>query len=427
MDDSYNILEEYHDTISSIDYLPRYFLDINTDNFGLSLIKDEEIHPFLQLKQKGLSSEVSIEDRMQCVRYMISIPYKENIKHAIEVIKCIQDSKDCDIYELYNFWNTQDPYYKLDDMIIYDMHPYIFKQSKKIYLPLDLVLTTCKYILSNYGREHEIRQDVLDYMLDIVCNPMCSEREIVDVSDILIKTGELDEVMFGKQLKSKHELKENNEINVINKLRYLRITYSLKPDDFEDVMNTIKSFFKEYVLFKYINLSTTLDYKQYLEYGQYLNNLEELVTNENYRFENCSYKVILYLIYLYNVKNNESMDIFLESIYLYNKDDKQFIIYLLDSCQCPEMNLNLRVNLKTELRTVIFKKYNHILYGLTTIQKNSVLESIKSEDDKMDVEQFLDYYSLEDDIYKQYKEELNREDYNKYYEDIIREYSGKKI
>ena len=45
----------------------------------------------------------------------------------------------------------------------------------------------------------------------------------------------------------------------------------------------------------------------------------------------------------------------------------------------------------------------------------------------MDVEQFVDYYSLEDDIYKQYKEELNREDYNKYYEDIIREYSGKKI
>ena len=410
MDDSYNILEEYHDTISSIDYLPRYFLDINTDNFGLSLIKDEEIHPFLQLKQKGLSSEVSIEDRMQCVRYMISIPYKENIKHAIEVIKCIQDSKDCDIYELYNFWNTQDPYYKLDDMIIYEMHPYIFKQSKNLYLPLDLVLTTCKYILSNYGREHEIRQDVLDYMLDIVCNPMCSEREIVDVSDILINTGELDEVMFGKQLKSKHELKENNEINVINKLRYLRITYSLKTDDFEDVMNTIKSLYKN-------------------KSNQYLNNLEELVTKENYRFENCTYKVILYLIYLYNVKNNESMDIFLEYIYLYKlfKDDKQFIIYLLDSCQCPEMNLNLRVNLKTELRTVIFKKYNSILYGLTTIQKNSVLESIKSDDDKMDVEQFVDYYSLEDDIYKQYKEELNREDYNKYYEDIIREYSGKKI
>ena len=405
---AYNILEEYHDTISSTNYLPRYFLDINTDNFGQSLIKDEEIHPFLQLKQKGLSSEVSIEDRMQCVRYMISIPYKENIKHAIEVIKCIQDSKDCDIYELYNFWNTQDPYYKLDDMIIYEMHPYIFKQSKKIYLPLDLVLTTCKYILSNYGREHEIRQDVLDYMLDIVCNPMCSEREIVDVSDILIKTGELDEVMFGKQLKSKHELKENNEINVINKLRYMRITYSLKTDDFEDVMNTIKSLYKN-------------------KSNQYLNNLEELVTNENYRFENCSYKVILYLIYLYNVKNNESMDRFLESIYLYNKDDKQFIIYLLDSCRCPEINLNLRVNLKTELRTVIFKKYNNILYGLTTIQKNSVLESIKSDDDKMDVEQFLDYYSLEDDIYRQYKEELNREDYNKYYEDIIREYSGKKI
>ena len=197
MYDSYDILQEYHDTISSVNYLPRYFLDINTDNFGQSLIKDESLHPFLQLKQKGLSSEVSIEDRMQCVRYMISIPYKENIKHAIEVIKCIQDSKDCDIYELYNFWNTQDPYYKLDDMIIYEMHPYIFKQSKKLYLPLDLVLTTCKYILSNYGREYEIRQDVLDYMLDIVCNPMCSEREIVDVSDILIKTGELDEVLFG--------------------------------------------------------------------------------------------------------------------------------------------------------------------------------------------------------------------------------------
>ena len=40
----------------------------------------------------------------------------------------------------------------------------------------------------------------------------------------------------------------------------------------------------------------------------------------------------------------------------------------------------------------------------------------------MDVEQFLDYYSIEDDIFKIYKHECTKEQYTEYYNKIVNEY-----
>ena len=63
-----------------------------------------------------------------------------------------------------------------------------------------------------------------------------------------------------------------------------------------------------------------------------------------------------------------------------------------------------------------------ILHSLPSEQKEAVIQSIQSKDDKMDVEQFLDYYSIEDDIFKKYKHECTKEQYTEYYNKIINEY-----
>ena len=84
---------------------------------------------------------------------------------------------------------------------------------------------------------------------------------------------------------------------------------------------------------------------------------------------------------------------------------------------------------KPEIRKAIVKRYIQIIYGLSSEKKESVLNSIYSEneEDKMDVEQFLDYYSIEEEIYKQYKKELTKEKYIKIYDNVIKEFINNKI
>ena len=104
-----------------------YFLSINTELFHQTIIpSDETIHPFLQLKEQGLNNKNSFFDRAQCVRYMLRIPYKNNISHALDAVKSIQDDDTIPIYKRYSFWSTQSQELKLDDHIIHEMHPYFF-------------------------------------------------------------------------------------------------------------------------------------------------------------------------------------------------------------------------------------------------------------------------------------------------------------
>ena len=86
-------INDFSSHIGSFPYMPKKFLGIDTKLFGETNPKlfntgsGPSIHPFLQLKQKSFDHALDHNDRMQCVRYMCFIPFKDYVTH------CVKDSK----------------------------------------------------------------------------------------------------------------------------------------------------------------------------------------------------------------------------------------------------------------------------------------------------------------------------------------------
>ncbi len=437
-------LNEVKDRInSSLNYLPKSFLDINTSTLGNSYFNNsDDIHPFFKLKEKAMDANININDRMQAIRFMISIPIKNNIDHCIEAIKTIQFCNEIDIYKRFYFWSTQDPIFKLDDTVIHTLHPWFFTIATQNEYPLDLILISSGYILNKYGREYDFRQDVLDYLVDLCEDKYAGTRQKLCCAEVLFKFGEPDEQQYGRQIINKYNKllnnsEENNikdwydiEMSSIKKLRYLILTIK------EPLNKEIKT--------KYINLLKTkclnlIDISS-SSYPVFIQNWNQLIneSNANFRFENMSFSTILYYIsFFIEIFNNQSKEKiiennfnflhFIDSILLYKdwSDNYNFCIFILQTLkQAKEVDVDLRISLEDELRQTIFNKYNSILYSLPTDQLDAVIKSIESSnlEDKMDVEQFLDYHSIENELFKKYKNEISLEEFTSIYNKTINEY-----
>jgi hypothetical protein len=370
-------LNEVKDKIgSNIIITKNLFLNLDTTKFGSSFLNENEIHPFLILKEKGCELNTPYNDRIQCVKYMLSIPYKDNISHSLEVVKSIQNdvytlySSSTNIYTLYNFWSTQDPIYKLDDTIIYHMHPYFFYKGVDSYYPLDLMLQSCSYILSHY--DSDIRQDILDYIVDLIEDKNATYRQKYDAASILIKHGEPDEIKFGKQIQEKllSVEKDEKEHKAICKLRYLRLLYPILTSSLHKDKN-----------------------------------------KDEYRFENCSITIIKELLILHSPT--------------FKFKDEEDIIELLNNTDTSikEVESNLRISLEDEIKSVLIKRFIQVIYRLESIQKEAVIKSMYSED-KMDIEQFLDYYGIEIEecVYNLYKKEINKDSYILLYNEVLQNF-----
>ena len=403
---------------SNIPNSSKHFFNLDTSTFGNSSTTDVE-HPFLTLKKNGLLIHNKIEDRIQCVRYMLSIPYKDCIPHTLEVVKAIQNTDQFNIYKRYQFWSTQDISFKLHDEIIHEMHPYFFTNGLQQHYPLDLMLSSATYILSKYGREHSIRQDALDFIVDCSNDKNSTYRQQYDAAEVLIKAGEADEIKFGKQIHkylttiSSDIEKINNENKCIKKIRFLSYEYPiLSLSHLNEVVSTFKSKCLSFINNDSNSFSLLFD---------------NFISNHTFIFENFTFDILFYFVYQFIQYNEQKIKEFTSFLIDTNntiENNTSFIVSLFNTIcvDCTEVDKNLRVSLYKELKDTIFNRYNMILHSLPSDQKEAVIQSIQSKDDKMDVEQFLDYYSIEDDIFKKYKHECTIEQYTEYYNKIINEY-----
>jgi hypothetical protein len=421
---TYNLNEVKNLIHSNIPTSSKHFFNLDTSTFGNTSSTDGE-HPFLILKKNGLLIDNKIEDRMQCVRYMLTIPYKDCIPHTLEVVKSIQNTTHFNIYKRFHFWSTQDISFKLHDEIIHEMHPYFFTNGLQQHYPLDLMLSSATYILSKYGREHSIRQDALDFIVDCANDKNSTYRQQYDAAEVLIKAGEADEVKFGRQIHkylntiSSDIEKINKENKCIKKIRFLATQYPILSLSY---LNEIVSIFK----YKCKCITIINDDNNNI----FTSIFDNFTSNSTFTFENFTFTILFYFVYQFiqHLKCEQKIKEF--TLFLINTDTNtienysSFVISLFNTiCKdCIEVDKNLRISLYQELKDTIFNRYNIILHSLPSEQKEAVIQSIQSKDDKMDVEQFLDYYSIEDDIFKKYKHECTKEQYTEYYNKIIIEY-----
>jgi hypothetical protein len=113
--------------LGNFEYMPSTFLDLSTKEFGMmtqthdaqgNKLETVSIHPFLKLKQIAMKEtedkdKASIEDRMQSVRYMCFIPYRDGAVHCREATEAIVFDSTIDIYKRYHFFSNNEKYLKL--------------------------------------------------------------------------------------------------------------------------------------------------------------------------------------------------------------------------------------------------------------------------------------------------------------------------
>ena len=169
-----SVLEDYAQNMASFSYMPKNFLGMKTSDLGFHINGMTE-SPFMTLKNKIINeaSSLKVEDRMQAVRYLSSIPYNNGTYHCVEAAMSIIKDESIDIYKRFYFFENKDKYFRLDDHVVNFLHGGFFKYGMKMgahVVPVELMKISAEYILKHYDSDTPIRQQVINWVLDTVEN-----------------------------------------------------------------------------------------------------------------------------------------------------------------------------------------------------------------------------------------------------------------
>lgn len=427
--------DEYVQQIGTFDYMPSKFLGLDTSTFTDSYFEDGREHPFLSLKKFAKDYSISFEDRIQCVRYMCYIPYKDYVSHCVDASKSIISEEKYDVYNRYFFFANNMKNTKLDGNVVHELHPYFFTLSRDMSYPLELTLMSARYIISQYDYLSDERNIVLEYLLDIADDKDETIYARSECADILLTLGEGNELIFANQvIEELGNLYNENK----NKTIYTNAQNAHNESINENTRNIVRALYKEYLLnYTYNDLIKTSYepiYKELLliddKVEEKINSFFYRVMTDPFRFERLSLSDIVFLVYN-KIKTLESKDEVM----------KRFLEEIIDcdmTCTTGYFTrivntLNgfitgkemcFAINPKDELRSVIFSRINLNIRRLPEKTRESVLEAIEEGENSV-FEEFMDYYSPEDEIRKEYKGLIEDEEFDKIFKKCVDEFIGK--
>jgi hypothetical protein len=200
-------MNHYFNELSSFEYMPKYFLGIPTSELSSTRIDRSKKHAYLRLKDEAMNPEHLFEDRVQAIRYMCRVPYKNYIEHCIEASKTIIIDDTHDIYQRFYFFSNNDKYNKLDDHVVHELHNFFFYYGKEFKHPLELILLSCRYIMQTYDFNNSNRNDVYNFLIKIAEDINETIFARAQVIDIILNTGDFDEVDYANILLKDIKLK----------------------------------------------------------------------------------------------------------------------------------------------------------------------------------------------------------------------------
>ena len=429
--------DEYSQQIGTFEYLPVNFLGINTSTFTDSYIPDDKEHPFLSLKRFAMDNSISFEDRIQCVRYMCFIPYKEYVSHCVEASKTIIENDKYDIYNRYFFFANNSRNTKLDGHVVHELHPYFFNLSKERNYPLELTLMSARYIIDQYDYLSDERNTVLEYILDVADDKNESIYARSECADVLITLGEGNEIIFGEQvIEELGDLYNENK----NKTIYTNAQNAHNETINENTRNIVRALYKDYLKTKSYNDLVKTSYEDIHKELSDIDNSEEnndklhsffyRVMTDPFRFERLSLSDIVLLVYnkICSFENkNDLMKRLLEEILdCDNSCTTGYFTRIVNTLNgfINDKDMCFNINPRDELRSVIFARINRNIRSLPEKTRESVLEAIEEANFGV-FEEFMDYYSPEDEIRKEYSGLIEEEEFNKLFSKCVDEFIGK--
>jgi hypothetical protein len=432
----YNLKKQF----GTFDYMPNLFQSLKTKDFGMVVMKHDEEgkllenipqHPFFKLKEISMNELINMSDRMQAVRYMCAIPYLDKDKHCLEAVENIIFDTSFDIYQLYYFFSNNEKDFKLTDYIVHTIHPLFFVKGLERGYPFELLIRSARYILSFYSTDTDIRQTILDWLLDIVDDKNELYKTRTEAADVLITCGEPDEIEYGYKIISEIGFKDTFYESEEN------VHFESMHDSSKNIIRALRS-------------DPSIDYKELVSIDMIYKIIEPFITSiedkqvvQNYflriqtdptRFERLTLLDIFYLIYrkikALSKESERNENILALRLYqeIIESADTCFTGYLIRMFNViqgfvKEKEFLLRMDPKDEIRSIIFSRLNSILQSLSEYQQGSILESIES-DNKEIVSDFIYSYDIKEELWEEYKDLLSEEEFNIIYNKTIQQYIG---
>jgi hypothetical protein len=431
----------YKINMSSFEHIPPKFLGIDTRTFGNSYFEDDIIHPFLQLKKIAMDPINDIDNRFQSVRYMVHIPYKNCHEHCLEACESIISDDTIEIDKRFYFISNNDKYSKLSDQLVYDLHGIFFKLGFERKYPLKILLISARYIISFYPDESDIREQVLDFVLDIVDDKNELEYPRAECADILYSIGRVEESIYG--------MKMLQELGYMDQDLKKMTIYSNKQNVHDQTINDnvkkiIATLHKEYLKNSMENMlgKCSLEYLHKLFFDDF--HLEEdkkenvqsfffRIMTDPTRFENLTladiFMLVIFKIQTFdNEIKNEVFKRLLEEIEDSNNTcHTGYVSRLVNvlSGFVEGKDYILTIDPKDELRSAVFARLNTAISTLPIYLKEDVTTSLFG-DDKSTFEEFLNIYgdNIKDELVKEYKDILSQEDVINIYEKSIKDFQS---
>ena len=423
-----NLIDEYASEIGTHGYMPKTFAGLDTSKLGFYIVGQKSA--YIELKNKIIkeATSMSVEDRMQGVRYLCSIPYTNGTAHCLEAAMSIIRDGSIDIYKRFYFFSNKDKWFRLDDHLVYYIYGGFFKQGKRegpLKVPYELMFLTVAFILQNYSSEMETRQSALNWCLDLVENDNEDDGTKVKALCILVQHGEQDEQSFAiEQCNEIFNIEDPIDVEIDDNdvrdlLRALRTKHQLGQQDVGEtsldeglyqamirtvpgnnhVQKEIKDFFEQ-----------VIDDSDLLYEGIHVKDICRLINRELATFEQwVASDCISNLIRIACDETIEGLDLI-----------PQLIRTLTNFTQ--PVPLKLTPTLEERLRNDIFAGLNQSLLRMPEAVKEEINKSRQSSD-KAAVKEFLIYFEDEKDLlYKVYSNEMPKSKFEEHFNRITAEW-----
>ena len=369
---------------------------------------------------------------------MIHIPHIDAHQHCLDACKHILQDESIEVTKRHYFFANNDKYAKLNDNLVHDLHPFFFKLGRERKYPLTLLLLTCRFIISFYPLESNIRDEVLDFILDIADNKNELNHIRAECADILYSIGVQEEVIFGMKVLQElgHMDQDLNKITIYSNTQNVHDT-TIQDSIRKIVMTLHKEYLQQSIQNNLIgNCSLEYLHKLITDDVGYKNieRLQEFFTRlmtDPTRFEGLNL-VDIFIIIVWKISS------FTPEIK--SECYKRLIEEILDSEQTCHTgyvsrlvnvlsgfvegdNYMLTVDPKDELRSAVFARLNASISVLPTYLKDDVLNSLWS-DDKSVFQEFYQLYSPEEELQKEYQNIMKPDEFKQVYEKAVKNFQS---
>lgn len=188
----------------------------NNTNFFFTNSSSQTMDFFNSIKEYTLDSHNNIYHRLCMLKTLASIPVKDSIDILIDIILKINEESNIDKSLLYFFWSNQKSIFYFSDEVRHRMYELYFNTLQNKFDNIEIVFDMCTYLLSKYGSESVVRQDALDFLVDITDDlEKYSISHVYTSANILFTYGQPDEKFYGYKMMQKIESDSNKPNKMI--------------------------------------------------------------------------------------------------------------------------------------------------------------------------------------------------------------------